>query len=76
MTCKAFTEAVTDYLEESLNPPLWVGFQAHLGGCLGCRTYFDQTKQTVRALRLLPTQPPPPAVREALLQRFRALYAN
>jgi len=31
-----------------------------------------QTKHTVRALRLLPAQPPPPAVRDALLQRFRA----
>jgi NAD(P)-dependent dehydrogenase (short-subunit alcohol dehydrogenase family) len=28
--------------------------------------------QTVRALRLLPAKPVPPAVRNALLQRFRA----
>jgi NAD(P)-dependent dehydrogenase (short-subunit alcohol dehydrogenase family) len=27
---------------------------------------------TVRALRLLPAKPPPPVVKDALLQRFRA----
>ena len=72
MTCKAFTEAVTDYLEADLRFTHWLHYEMHLGRCLGCRIYLRQTKDTVRALRLLSAQPPPPGVRDALLQRFRA----
>lgn len=71
VTCKEFTEAVTDYLEGSQGVLGWVRFQMHLGMCLGCRTYLRQMKQTVRTLGRLPEEPLPPAVRDELLQRFR-----
>lgn len=76
MTCKAFTEAVTDYFESDLRFTLWLHYEMHLGMCVGCRIHLRQMKQTIRALGQMPTPPAPPAVREALLQRFRALYAN
>lgn len=71
VTCKEFTEAVTDYLEGSLTFLQWVRFQMHLGLCLGCRRYLRQMKQTVSTLGKLPAEPIPPAVQEELLRRFR-----
>jgi hypothetical protein len=49
MTCKAFTEAVTNYIESNLRFPLWLHSEMHLGMCLGCRIFLRQTKHTVRA---------------------------
>ncbi len=74
MTCRAFTEAATDYLEANLRFTLWLHYEMHLGTCRGCRTYLRQMKQTVRVLGRLPASPAPPAVREVLLRRFRAQF--
>ena len=72
VTCREFTEAVTDYLEGNLGFLKWVRFQMHLGMCVNCRAYLRQMKQTVQTLGRLPEEPIPPAVREELLRRFRA----
>lgn len=71
LTCKEFTEAVTDYLEGDLTFTGWVRFQMHLGMCLGCRRYLRQMRLTIRTLGRLPEEPVSPAVREELLRRFR-----
>lgn len=71
MTCQEFVEMVTDYLEGTLSLRGRLRFQLHLGMCLGCRIYLRQMKQTIHTLGRLPTEPVPPAVREALLRRFR-----
>lgn len=71
VTCKGFTEAVTDYLEGRQSVLLWLRFQMHLGLCLGCRTYLRQMRQTIHTLGRLPEEPVPPAVRDELLRRFR-----
>lgn len=71
VTCKEFTEGITDYLEGSQSVLRWLRFQMHLGLCLGCRRYLRQMKQTINKLGHLPNDPIPPAVREELLRRFR-----
>ena len=71
LTCKQVTGAITDYLEGMLGVTGWVRFQMHLGLCLGCRIYLRQMKSAVRTMSSLPTEPPPPEVRQELLQRFR-----
>lgn len=71
VTCQAFTDAITDYLEGMLSWTQWVHFQAHLGICLGCRRYLRQMKQTIETLGRIPQEPIPPAIREEILQRFR-----
>ena len=76
LTCKQVTEAVTDYLEGTMGVARWVRFQMHLGFCLGCRIHLRQMKLTVRMTQSLPTEPPPPEVREELLQRFRCWHAG
>ena len=72
LSCREVTEAVTDYLEGSMDLFTWVRFQVHLGWCLGCRIYLGQMKQTIRTLGRLPNEPVPPAIREELLRRFRS----
>jgi predicted anti-sigma-YlaC factor YlaD len=71
MTCKEFVELVTDYLEGSLSFLQRVRLHLHLGLCVGCRVYLRQERQAIKTMGRLPEQPPPPQVREALLQRFR-----
>ncbi|TAL10073.1 MAG: anti-sigma factor [Nitrospirae bacterium] len=71
VTCKSFTEAVTDYLEGNLSVLDWVRFQMHLGLCLGCRLYLRQMKLTIRAMGTLPEKPIPADVRAELIRRFR-----
>ncbi len=71
VTCKEFTEAITDYLEGQLGLFRWVRFQMHLGICLNCRRFLKQMKQTIDTLGRLPAEPVPPHVREELMQRFR-----
>ena len=72
VTCKAFTEAITDYLEGNLGVLDWVRFQMHLGLCLGCRRYLRQMKLTIRTVGALPEKPIPAEVRTELIRRFRS----
>jgi len=72
MTCKEFVEIITDYLDGTMPLGRRIRFHLHLGLCQGCRTYLNQVKQTIRTLGHLPSQPPPPEVRDQLLQRFRS----
>ncbi len=71
VTCRTFTEAITDYLEGNLSLVDWVRFQMHLGLCLGCRRYLRQMRLTIHTVGRLPEKPIPPAVRDELIQRFR-----
>jgi len=72
ITCTEAVELVTDYLEGSLSFWNRIRFHLHLGLCLGCRIYLKQIRQTIAALGRLPQEPIPPAIRDELLQRFRA----
>jgi predicted anti-sigma-YlaC factor YlaD len=71
LTCRQMTELVTDYLERRM---IWwdrVRFQMHLGMCRHCREYVRQMKETIRAAGHVRIEPPPAAVEEELLKRFR-----
>jgi predicted anti-sigma-YlaC factor YlaD len=72
MTCKEFTEAVTDYLEERLSLGDHARATMHLGTCAVCRTYLRQMQQTIETLGRLPKPPVSSGVRNDLLKRFRA----
>lgn len=70
-TCRELTELITDHLEGRLSLRQRLRFQLHLGACRNCRAYLRQMRATLRLLGHLSLQPPPPDVREALLERFR-----
>lgn len=76
MTCKEFVEIITDYLEGTMPLGRRIRFHLHLRLCLGCRTYLSQVRKTIQTLGELPTQPPPPEIRDQLLQRFRSWKAD
>jgi hypothetical protein len=51
MSCEAFLELVTDYLEEALPTQRKAKFEQHMHFCEGCVTYLDQIRATSRLLR-------------------------
>ncbi len=71
-TCKEVAALITDYLDGSFSLSQRLRFQMHMGLCMACRNYLSQMKYTVATLGKLPTEPVPPEVKEALMNRFRA----
>ena len=71
LTCREVTELVTDYLEGRQTWLERVRFQMHVGMCRHFRAYLRQVKQTIRTLGQLPSDPIPPDMPQALLERFR-----
>jgi anti-sigma factor RsiW len=71
-SCRDFTERVTDYLEEALDPETTTGLERHLGVCPGCRTYLAQMKRTIAAIGAALRSGP--AADSAA--RLRALFRN
>jgi anti-sigma factor RsiW len=70
-TCREMVELVTEYLEGAMPPPERAEFERHLALCPGCAAYFEQLRQTIRALGAIPDDDlsPPPE----LLEVFRRL---
>jgi predicted anti-sigma-YlaC factor YlaD len=73
LSCKEFTELVTDHLEGQLPLAQRVSVSLHLGSCQSCRAYLGQMKSLLKLLRQLPVDPSPPRVSEALLLSFRGM---
>jgi len=71
LSCRELVELVTDYLEGALSRRDRKRFDAHIGGCDGCRAYLAQMRATIRVTgRLTEEQIPAPA-RDKLLEVFR-----
>ena len=73
LKCKEFIELTTVYWDSVLRPPEKGEFEAHLGECSNCRTYFDQMRALVKALGALKEEPGGPQTKEALLRSFREM---
>jgi anti-sigma factor RsiW len=72
--CDELVELVSDLLDGELDEATELRVIAHLSGCDGCQAYLTQFRQSVRTLAELPLGDRaglPPAVRAALLERFR-----
>jgi anti-sigma factor RsiW len=76
LTCQELVELVTDYLEGALPPAERARFDAHIAGCVGCRRYLEQMRQTIATLPRLTEETIQPEAREALLQTFRKWRAG
>jgi anti-sigma factor RsiW len=72
LSCKETVELVTDYLEKALLPEMEAQFRAHLAGCPDCTTHLAQMQQTIHMLRQLTREETPEAVKQELLEKFRA----
>ena len=71
ITCTGLIEAITDYLEGTMQEAERRRFEAHLEGCLYCVNYLEQMRQTIAALGELSEESIAPDAREALLETFR-----
>lgn len=71
LTCQELVELVTEYLEDALSPADRAWFEAHLGGCSGCRTYLAQMRRTILVAGELTEATIPPQARDRLLDIFR-----
>lgn len=71
LTCQAFVEMVTAYLEGALSDAERARFEAHIGECDYCLSYSDQIRLTVRVLRRMGTRAMAPVARARLLDGFR-----
>jgi anti-sigma factor RsiW len=76
LACRELVELVTDYLEGALEPGEALRFDEHLTGCAGCRTYLDQMRTTIAITGRLAPDRIPIAVRERLMEAFRAWRAT
>ena len=72
LTCKELVELVTDYFEDRLSVDENRRFELHVCSCTGCRVYLAQMRAVVRAAGRLAERDVPVAVREDLLNAFRA----
>jgi anti-sigma factor RsiW len=71
MVCQELVEAITEYLEGTMDASDRVRFERHLRGCADCREYVAQMRATIRLSRGLPPGALPPATRRGLLDAFR-----
>jgi len=73
LTCKEIVELVTRYDDGGLDDADRARFEEHLATCGACVTYYDQMRQTVRAVCALDHDAPlDPIIELSLLSAFRA----
>jgi hypothetical protein len=48
MSCEAFVELVTEYLEEAVTTRERASFEQHMHFCEGCVTHLEQIRATAR----------------------------
>lgn len=70
--CVNVVELVTDWMEGGLDDDTRGLVEEHLVLCTPCHAYVDQLRQVIAASRRLDTEAPTPALRDELLQIFRA----
>lgn len=72
MSCKQFVEIVTEYLEHQLDEARRLWTDEHLKKCDACRTYLEQMRETIGALRGLADDELDEARRDQILVAMRA----
>ena len=70
--CVELVELVTEWMEGELDDGVRAHVEEHLVVCAPCSAYVTQIRQTIRAMKDLPVDEPPPAARQELLRFFRA----
>ena len=48
VSCQAFVELASDYIDGTLSPAMTATIERHLAGCPKCLTYLEQVRITVR----------------------------
>jgi hypothetical protein len=59
MQCERAQEFFSDYLERTLDRPMTVALESHLGNCAACREEVEALQETLLALDAVPEVEPP-----------------
>src|SRR5438045_407873 len=59
MQCERAQEFFSDYLERTLDRPMTVALESHLGNCARCREEVEVLQETLLALDAVPEVEPP-----------------
>ena len=76
ISCVYLVEMVTDWMEGGLDDDTRALVEEHLVLCAPCGAYVSQIRLAMQAMRALDTEAPPPALRQQLLQAFRAQHEH
>ncbi len=71
LSCKAFVEVVTEYLEGTLPRFEQRRVEEHLPECPGCSAYLEQMRQTIRMVHTLKEESDDTASKYDLVAIFR-----
>jgi anti-sigma factor RsiW len=73
-SCQEMTEVVTSYLDDALSPDEQQRYERHLSYCVGCSTYLEQMRETIRQTAMVPREESlPRALRDEIVAQFRKL---
>lgn len=67
ISCQAFLEDVSSYIDGDLPEELRNSLEAHLAKCPNCWMLFDETRRTIEIFQTYDCHPLPSGVRERLL---------
>jgi anti-sigma factor RsiW len=73
LTCRELVDLVTDYFEGALTIAERRRLEQHLATCLGCETYLEQMRQTIRATGRLREESLEPETRERAAEAISGL---
>jgi anti-sigma factor RsiW len=76
VTCHELVEALTDYLEDALDPAARAEIERHVVICHGCSHYMEQMRSTIDLLGRLAAADPAGAQTDQLLGMFREWRAG
>lgn len=76
MSCRRHQEAMSDYLEETLSPPLRREVETHLRSCEECRNLAESVKEVVTLFARCEIPEPPLNLTELVLERTRPLLLS
>jgi anti-sigma factor RsiW len=71
LACRELVELVTDYLEGGLSRRDRARFETHIAGCVNCRRYLEQFRETIRLTGTLRESDVSPEAEAELLAQFR-----
>jgi len=71
MKCETAQQVFSDYFEETIERPLALTLERHLGQCEDCRQAYGDFRSTWRLLETFPTIGPPSGFRQSVLSRIQ-----
>lgn len=74
MNCAEVLDVVSEALDGTLVEEVRLQFDEHLGECLACRTYVEQLRLSVEALKRVPKRGKPNPRQAELIEEYRKKF--